>query len=67
MTLGALESIVVGFDHPDFRGAIADEIGRVIDAGIVRAGPGGVLHDCDGVGALIRCLAQPLNDERRET
>jgi len=24
------------FDHPDFRGAIADEIGRVIDAGIVR-------------------------------
>jgi uncharacterized membrane protein len=36
MTLGALESIVVGFDHPDFRGAIADEIGRVIDAGIVR-------------------------------
>jgi hypothetical protein len=36
MTLGALEYIVVDFDHPDFRGAIADEIGRVIDAGIVR-------------------------------
>jgi uncharacterized membrane protein len=36
MTLGALEYIVVGFDHPDFKGAIADEIGRVIDAGIVR-------------------------------
>jgi uncharacterized membrane protein len=36
MTLGALEYIVVGFDHPDFKGKIADEIGRVIDAGIVR-------------------------------
>ncbi len=36
MRLGALEYIVVGFDHPDFKGAIADEIGRVIDAGIVR-------------------------------
>jgi hypothetical protein len=36
MRLGALEYIVVGFDHPDFRGAIADEIGRVIDAGVVR-------------------------------
>jgi hypothetical protein len=36
MTLGALEYVVIGFDHPDFRGKIADEIARVIDAGIVR-------------------------------
>jgi hypothetical protein len=36
MTLGALEYLVIGFDHPDFKGTIADEIGRVVDAGIVR-------------------------------
>jgi hypothetical protein len=36
MALGTLEYLVIGFHHPEFNGAIADEIERVIDAGIVR-------------------------------
>ena len=36
MALGTLEYLVIGFNRPEFNGTIADEIGRVIDAGIVR-------------------------------
>jgi len=36
MALGTLEYLVIGFHHPQFNGTIADEIQRVIDAGIVR-------------------------------
>ncbi len=54
MTLGALEYIVVGFDHPDFKGKIADEIGRVIDAGIVRLVDAVVVHkDAAGDVAIV--------------
>ncbi len=36
MTLGPLEYLVVGFQGNRFDGSIADEIGRVVDSGIIR-------------------------------
>jgi len=36
MTLGPLEYIVIGFDRPDFTGAIATEIEKVVEKRIIR-------------------------------
>ena len=36
MTLGPLEYIVIGFDRPDFTGAIAAEIEKVVEKRIIR-------------------------------
>jgi uncharacterized membrane protein len=36
MTLGPLEYIVIGFDRPDFTGAIAKEIEKVVEKRIIR-------------------------------
>ena len=36
MTLGPLDYTVIGFAHNNFDGSIAREIGKVVDAGIVR-------------------------------
>jgi hypothetical protein len=35
MTLGPLEYTVIGFEGNNFTGAIADEIGRVVDSGVI--------------------------------
>lgn len=36
MELGPVQLLVIGFDHPDFRGEIVGELGRLSDAGLVR-------------------------------
>ena len=36
MELGPVQLLVIGFDHPDFRGEIAAELARLSDAGMVR-------------------------------
>ena len=36
MELGPVQLLVIGFDHPDFRGEIAAELVRLRDAGMVR-------------------------------
>ncbi|MCU0506083.1 MAG: DUF6325 family protein [Chloroflexi bacterium] len=36
MTLGPLEYLVIGFDRPDFTGAIAQEIEKVVEKRIIR-------------------------------
>ncbi len=36
MTLGPLEYLVIGFDRPDFTGAIAREIEKVVEKRIIR-------------------------------
>ena len=36
MTLGPLEYVVIGFEGNNFDGSIAREIGKVVDAGIIR-------------------------------
>ena len=36
MTLGPLEYLVIGFDKPDFTGAIAKEIEKVVEKRIIR-------------------------------
>jgi len=36
MTLGPLEYLVIGFDRPTFKGAIAEEIEKVVEKRIIR-------------------------------
>lgn len=36
MALGPLEYLVIGFDHPDFHGRIAEEIQKVVEKRIIR-------------------------------
>jgi uncharacterized membrane protein len=36
MDLGPVQLLVIGFDHPEFRGEIAAELARLSDAGLVR-------------------------------
>ncbi|RYV50800.1 hypothetical protein [Pengzhenrongella frigida] len=36
MTIGPVQLLVLGFDHPDFRGEIVDELERLRDSDVVR-------------------------------
>lgn len=54
MTLGPLEYTVIGFAGNNFRGEIADEIGRVIDSGIIAVVDAAlIIKDVDGDAAII--------------
>ena len=49
MTIGPVQLIVVGFDHPDFHGEIIDELQRLHDTGTVRVIDALAVHkDADG-------------------
>jgi len=54
MTLGPLEYTVIGFDGNRFNGEIAQEIGRVVDAGIIALVDAVfITKDIDGEAAVI--------------
>lgn len=36
MDLGPVQLMVIGFDHPDFHGTIAEELARLSDVGLIR-------------------------------
>jgi uncharacterized membrane protein len=49
MTIGAVQLIVVGFDHPEFHTKIITELARLHDEGTVRVIDAlGVHEDADG-------------------
>ncbi len=49
MTIGPVQLIVVGFDHPEFHGEIIAELQRLHDSGAVRVVDGLAVHkDADG-------------------
>jgi len=59
MTLGPLEYTVIGFAEGRFDGSIAREIGKVVDAGIIRLVDVVLLtKDADGEGAALEVDAK---------
>lgn len=59
MTLGPLEYTVIGFEGNNFSGRIADELGRVVDAGTIRVVDlVFVMKDVDGEAAVVELDAR---------
>jgi hypothetical protein len=59
VTLGPLEYLVVGFTGPKFDGSIADEIGRVVESGIIRlVDVAFIAKDADGDVAVLEVDAK---------
>jgi uncharacterized membrane protein len=66
MTIGPVQLIVLGFDHPEFHGEIITELGRLHDGGTVRVIDALAVHkDADG-GIEVQHLSNLTKDEAIE-
>ena len=67
MAIGPVQLIVLGFNHPDFRGEIIEELERLHDSGTVRVIDSLVVYkDADGEQLEVEHLSNLSRDEAIE-